>query len=252
MNLSGLTNCYGLTEASPIACMTRISDPLELKLKTVGQVLPHTSIRITARDDPHRILPRGEKGEIQIGGYSVMKGYWRAEAETEKVFVREDHHPHIWLRSGDEGLMDADGNIRITGRIKDIIIRGGENIYPAEIENCLLQHDLIANASVVALPDARYGEVVAAFVLLQEGVTPDVEEKYSGDLRISGTENGRNDSKYDLVMINPEKIRSWVRQLLSKMLVPKYVFWVSQMPLTASGKVEKYKLRKMGEQWLRQ
>lgn len=268
MNLSGLTNCYGLTEASPIACMTRIDDPLESKLETVGKVLPHTSIRITARDDPNQILPRGEKGEIQIGGYSVMKGYWRAETETEKVLVEDNHfstknknrassssayYPRFWLRSGDEGLIDQDGNIIITGRIKDIIIRGGENIYPAEIENCLLQHDLIGNASVVGLPDARYGEVVAAFIVPQEGVTPTVEDQdQTGDLRLAKDAIDEHHTNNNLVLISAEVVRLWIRQHLSKMLAPKYVFWVSQLPLTASGKVEKYKLREMGEDWMRQ
>lgn len=268
MNLSGLTNCYGLTEASPIACMTRIDDPLESKLETVGKVLPHTSIRITARDDPNQILPRGEKGEIQIGGYSVMKGYWRAETETEKVLVEDNHfstknknrassssayYPRFWLRSGDEGLIDQDGNIIITGRIKDIIIRGGENIYPAEIENCLLQHDLIGNASVVGLPDARYGEVVAAFIVPQEGVTPIVEDQdQTGDLRLAKDAIDEHHTNNNLVLISAEVVRLWIRQHLSKMLAPKYVFWVSQLPLTASGKVEKYKLREMGEDWMRQ
>lgn len=268
MNLSGLTNCYGLTEASPIACMTRIDDALESKLETVGKVLPHTSIRITARDDPKRILPQGEKGEIQIGGYSVMKGYWQAETETEKVLVGEEDFsvkeknrgssssaPHLrfWLRSGDEGLIDQDGNIKITGRIKDIIIRGGENIYPAEIENCLLQHDLIGNASVVGLPDTRYGEVVAAFVVPQEGVTPIVEDQQdqTGDLRLAKDAIDGHQANNNLVLISAEVVRLWIRQHLSKMLAPKYVFWVSQLPLTASGKVEKYKLREMGEDWMR-
>lgn len=254
MNLSGLTSCYGLTEASPIVSQTRVSDPLETRLKSVGRVLPHTSIRIAGRDDPYRTLRRGEKGELQIAGYSVMKGYWQAEADTAKALVVGDRPSSMdsqprsaWLRSGDEALMEDDGTIKITGRIKDVIIRGGENIYPPEIENCLLQHQQIANGSVVGLSDARYGEAIAAFLVVRDGVNVKIEERerdFSVDLR-TGDEVASSTS-----VLTPEEIRSWIRCRLSKNLVPKYIFSVSSMPLTASGKIEKYKLQKLGNRWL--
>ncbi|KAL4913039.1 acetyl-CoA synthetase-like protein [Aspergillus aurantiobrunneus] len=226
MNLSGLTNCYGLTEASPIVAQTSVNDTEKTKLRSVGRALPHTGIRIAARDDPYRTLQRDEKGELQIAGYSVMQGYWEAKQETEKVLIQvtskeNPGHSTEWLRTGDEALMAADGTIQITGRIKDIIIRGGENIYPAEIEDCLLKHEQISCVSVVGLPDARYGEAIAAFVQPREGVTVVMEEK-----------------------------DTWIRDALGKSLVPRYVFWVSTMPLTTSGKIEKFTLRKMGEDWV--
>ncbi|KAL3459748.1 acetyl-CoA synthetase-like protein [Aspergillus heterothallicus] len=212
MNLSGLTNCYGLTESSPIVAQTGVNDTIDTKLTSVGRVLPHSAIRIAARGNPTQTLFRGEKGEIQIAGYAVMQGYWEAEDETNKALIQSGDT--TWLRSGDEGLMAPDGTIQITGRIKDIIIRGGENIYPAEIEDCLLKHDQVSCVSVVGLPDARYGETIAAF-------------------------------------IQPcEKVKDWVRDRLAKSLVPRHVFWVSSMPLTTSGKIEKFRLREVGEKYL--
>ncbi|KAL2842708.1 acetyl-CoA synthetase-like protein [Aspergillus pseudoustus] len=212
MNLSGLTNCYGLTESSPIVVQTEIHDTIDTKLSSVGRVLPHSAIRIAARDNPSQTLYCGEKGEIQISGYAIMQGYWGSEDETSKVLVQVGDI--TWLRTGDEGLMASDGTIQITGRIKDIIIRGGENIYPAEIEDCLLKHDQVSCVSVVGLPDARYGETIAAFIQPREGVD------------------------------------DWVRDTLAKSLVPRHVFWVSGMPLTTSGKIEKFRLREMGESYL--
>ncbi|KAL3484370.1 acetyl-CoA synthetase-like protein [Aspergillus germanicus] len=210
MNLSGLTNCYGLTESSPIVVQTDVYDTLDTKLCSVGRVLPHSAIRIASRDNPAQTLYCGEKGEIQIAGYAVMQGYWESEEETNKALIQVGDT--IWLRSGDEGLMAEDGTIQITGRIKDIIIRGGENIYPAEIEDCLLKHERVSCASIVGMPDARYGETIAAFIQPREGVA----------------------------------IRDWVRDTLAKNLVPRHVFWVSNMPLTTSGKIEKFRLREMG------
>ncbi|CAK39228.1 uncharacterized protein An07g00040 [Aspergillus niger] len=228
MNLSGLTNCYGLTEASPIVCMTGVLDCLDKRLTSVGQVLPHTAIRIADRNTPTRTLPRGDhqRGELQISGYAVMAGYWNAPEETARTLLVDEEEvdpqtqqKRIWLRTGDEATMGVDGTIRITGRIKDIIIRGGENIYPGEIEDALLTHPQVANVGVVGLADATYGEVPAAFVVLR-------------------------------VETPPEELRAWVRQKCPGAMVPKHVFAVDRLPLTASGKLEKYKLREMGERWL--
>jgi acyl-CoA synthetase (AMP-forming)/AMP-acid ligase II len=242
LNLLNLTNCYGLTESSPIICQTVSTDTLEQKLNTVGRMLPHTSARIVARDDPTRTLRRGEKGELLISGYGVMQGYWKDEKRTSEALVmeeKEDGSKLNWLRSGDEALFKPDGYIQITGRIKDIIIRGGENIYPPEIENVLIQHPMVSNASVVGLPDPNYGEAVAAFVIVREGVHAIEDEE----------NNGCQESKG--MPVSKENIRNWVLDRLPKMLVPKFVFWVDRMPLTASGKIEKYKLQELGIQLLK-
>ncbi|KAH9205628.1 hypothetical protein DL95DRAFT_375968 [Leptodontidium sp. 2 PMI_412] len=243
LNLSDLANCYGLTESSPIICMTLPSDNLGLKLDTVGQMLPHTSLKIVARDDPTKTLRRGEKGELLISGYCVMKGYWEDEKRTSEALIVESKNGHekVWLRSGDEAMVDEEGYIRITGRIKDIIIRGGENIYPPEIENMLLQHPLVGNASVVGLPDERYGEVVAAFIVVKDGVQTEGNENGVNVIREAHKGVGKSG-----MLLCREDIQQWVRERLSKMMVPKYVLWVEKMPLTASGKIEKYKLRELG------
>ncbi|BCS28415.1 putative NRPS-like protein biosynthetic cluster [Aspergillus puulaauensis] len=241
MNLSGLTNCYGLTESSPIVVQTDVHDTLDTKMSSVGRVLPHSAIRIAARDNPCQTLYRGEKGEIQIAGYAVMHGYWESEEETRKAVIQVGDTS--WLRTGDEGLMASDGTIQITGRIKDIIIRGGENIYPAEIEDCLLKHEQVSCASVVGLPDPRYGETIAAFIQHREGVTVcigDHDKDFSADLRATATVSSTTST------LTAGQIRDWVRDTLGKSLVPRHVFWVSSMPLTTSGKIEKFRLQEMG------
>lgn len=167
-----------------------------------------------------------------------MKGYYQDPKRTAEALVT-DGNGKVWLRSGDEALVDEEGFVRITGRIKDIIIRGGENIYPPEIENVLLQHEMVGNASVVGLPDLRYGEVIAAFVVVKEGVK--VVEVENGD------KNGVDDAvEVEGATLRKTDVQSWVADRLSKMMVPKHVFWIDKMPLTASGKIEKYKLRELG------
>lgn len=242
MNLSGLTNCYGLTESSPIVLQTDVHDTTDTKLSSVGRVLPHSAVRIAARDNPAQTLYRGEKGEIQIAGYAVMQGYWGSEEETHKALIQAGDT--MWLRSGDEGLMVEDGTIQITGRIKDIIIRGGENIYPADIENCLLKHPQVSCVSVVGLPDARYGETIAAFIQPREGVAvclSDQDKDFSADLRTTIPSTSTAST------MSAGQIRDRVRNTLAKSLVPRHVFWVSSMPLTTSGKIEKFRLRELGE-----
>ncbi|KAJ8113957.1 hypothetical protein OPT61_g4040 [Boeremia exigua] len=153
-----------------------------------------------------------------------MKGYWGDEKKTSEVMVADDDGV-MWIHTGDEAAMDADGYVRITGRIKDLIIKGGENIHPLEVENCLFAHSAIREVSVAGLPDERYGEVVAAFVVKQEG------------------EEGN---------ITADEVRSWVREKLSHHLVPKYVFFVQDYPKTPSGKIQKFKLRESGIKWLQE
>lgn len=175
-----------------------------------------------------------------------MKEYWEDEKRTSEALIVESENgvERVWLRSGDEAMVDSEGYVKITGRIKDIIIRGGENIYPPEIENVLLQHPLVGNASVVGLPDERYGEIIAAFVVMKEVVIVEKDRLLvSGKKEIEGImgENGTS-----LRMLRKDEVQQWVRERLSKMMVPKHVFWVERMPLTASGKIEKYKLQDLG------
>jgi acyl-CoA synthetase (AMP-forming)/AMP-acid ligase II len=210
------------------------------------------------------MLRRCEKGEIQVSGYSIMKGYWNGEADTAKVLVSDqqmqlpgsllpaqghDAKEEVWLRTGDEGLIEHDGTIRITGRIKDIIIRGGENIYPPEVEDCLLGYDHVKNASVVGLYDDKYGECIAAFLVVEDQVSLSLNEndqQFNADLR-TGPRAAGADSYHH----HADMIRSWIRERLSGLLVPKYIFWISELPLTVSGKVEKYKLQATGNSWLK-
>ncbi|KAF2395565.1 acyl-CoA synthetase/AMP-acid ligase-like protein II [Trichodelitschia bisporula] len=216
LNLTELTICYGMTETSPVSAMTTTDDPLVKRVDTVGRVLPHVSAKVVDPHDWGRVLGVGERGELAVSGYLVMKGYWGDEARTADV-LQADAEGRVWMHTGDEALIDADGYVKITGRIKDLIIKGGENIHPLEIENCLLAHAAVADVSVVGLPDERYGETVAAFVVVHHGAR-----------------------------IGADEVRGWVREKLSHHLVPKYVFWVEDFPKTASGKIQKFKLRERG------
>ncbi|KAE9970344.1 hypothetical protein EG328_006325 [Venturia inaequalis] len=228
LNLTELTICYGMTETSPVSAMTTTDDPLDKRIDSVGRLLPHVSAKIVDPSNRSRILSVGERGELAVSGYLVMKGYWNDEKKSAEVLV-PDENGMIWMHTGDEASLDPDGYIRITGRIKDLIIKGGENIHPLEIENCLLSHPSISQVSVVGLPDERYGEVVAAFVIPRRHRAEDMES-------IDGTVDG----------LTEEGVREWVRGTLSHHLVPKFVFWVDEYPKTASGKIQKFKLQEIG------
>ncbi|KAF2155719.1 acetyl-CoA synthetase-like protein [Myriangium duriaei CBS 260.36] len=215
LGLTQLTICYGMTETSPVSCMTTTDDPLQKRIDTVGRLLPHISAKVVDPADHSRVLSVGERGELAVAGYSVMKGYWNDAKKTAEAFLQDDDR--VWMLTGDEASMDEEGYVTITGRIKDLIIRGGENIHPLEIESCLLSHDNVYEASVVGLPDSRYGEVVAAFIIKRSGA-----------------------------QLSAAEVRDHVRTNLSSHLVPKYVFWVTDYPKTASGKIQKFMLRKIG------
>lgn len=225
LGLYDLVICYGMTETSPVSCMTAPTDPFEKRTASVGKVMPHTTVKVVDPLDRSRVLPVGERGELAAAGYLVMRGYWGDEASTAEVRVREGDG-RTWMYSGDEASMDADGYVEITGRIKDLIIRGGENIHPLEIENCLFQNPLVAEVSVVGVPDGNYGECVCAFVIPAKGVT------VKGDA-------GEGE------VLTEEAVRAWVRERMSGHLVPKHVFWVKEYPKTASGKIQKFKLKEM-------
>ena len=185
LNLTELTICYGMTETSPVSAMTTTDDPLEKRIDSVGKLLPHVQAKIVSSTDRTKILPVGQRGELAVHGYLTMKEYWGAPDRTAEVMIPDDNGK-VWMHTGDEAEMDEDGYIKITGRIKDIIIKGGENIHPLEVENCIFGLEAVKEVSVVGLADERYGEVVAAFVVKQEGKS-----------------------------ITAEEVRAWVREKLS-------------------------------------
>ncbi|KAL8911593.1 MAG: hypothetical protein Q9171_003258 [Xanthocarpia ochracea] len=232
LNLSELTICYGMTETSPVSAMTTTDDPMEKRIDSVGRLLPHVEAKIVDPLHGGRVLPVGEKGELAVSGYLVMRGYWNDEARSREVMAA-DEEGKVWMHTGDEALIDADGYLKITGRIKDLIIRGGENIHPLDIENCLLAHPKVKDVSVVGIPDERYGEVVAAFVIRAAAAA-------------AATVEGIDASSSSRAEEEENELREWVRQKLSAHLVPKYVFWVDDYPKTASGKIQKFKLREEG------
>ncbi len=211
MHLSELTITYGQTECSPGMTMSRTDDPLELRVSTVGKLLPFAEGKIISPETGLEV-PRGTPGEIITRGYHVMKGYYKMP-EATKAAVDENG----WLHTGDIGTMDEDGNFRITGRLKDMIIRGGENIYPREIEEFMYTHPAIRDVQVVGVPDEKYGEEVCACVILKDG-----QEATDAEL-IDFVKNG-----------------------LSRYKSPRYILRLSEFPMTASGKIQKYKLREMG------
>jgi acyl-CoA synthetase (AMP-forming)/AMP-acid ligase II len=169
LNLTELTICYGMTETSPVSAMTTTDDPIDKRIDSVGRLLPHVKAKIVDPSDWSRTLNTDQRGELAVSGYLIMKGYWGDEARTREVLV-PDENGVMWMHTGDEASMDEKGYIKITGRIKDLIIKGGENIHPLEVENCLFANDKVKEVSVVGMPDERYGEVVAAFIVRHEGV----------------------------------------------------------------------------------
>ncbi|KAL8871479.1 MAG: hypothetical protein Q9198_007411 [Flavoplaca austrocitrina] len=154
VNLTELTICYWMTETSPVSAMTTTDDPVEMRVDSVGRLLPHVEAKVVDPVNRNRILPIGERGELAVSGYLVMKEYWGDPERTAEVMLR-DEKGKVWMHTGDEALISPQGYLKITGRIKDLIIRGGENIHPLEIENCLLAHPIVKDASVVGLPDER-------------------------------------------------------------------------------------------------
>jgi fatty-acyl-CoA synthase len=208
MHASEITICYGLTEGSPVITQTRTDDDIRRKTETVGRAMPEIEVRLV-NPDTNEPVPVGQPGELCCRGYNVMKGYYKMPEATAKAIDSEG-----WLHSGDVAVVDADGYYAITGRYKDMIIRGGENIYPREIEEFLYKMPGIADVQVVGVPSHKYGEEVGAFIILKTGHE-----------------------------LTPEDVRDFCRGKISAYKVPKYVTFVKSYPLTASGKVQKYKLR---------
>ncbi len=215
MNCSQILIGYGQTEASPITHLTVSDDTLERRTQTVGRNLPHQEVKI-ADPNSSMTLPLGEIGEVCFRGYHVMKGYYGNSEATAKTIDGER-----WLRSGDLGSMDADGYVRITGRLKEMIIRGGENIYPAEIESYLFTHPKIAQVAIFGVADPRMGEEIAVWVQLHAGEEMDEDE-----------------------------LHSFCRAGMAHFKVPKFVRFVEDFPMTVTGKLQKFKMREITEEEL--
>ena len=210
LHMEEITICYGLTEASPVITQTRIDDSVRRRVETVGTPLPDIEVKLVDPDTGHDV-PVGTQGEICCRGYSVMKGYYHMPEATSKTIDGDG-----WLHSGDLGVMDEHGYLSITGRHKEMIIRGGENIYPREIEEFLYRMDAVAHVQVVGVPSAKYGEEVGAFIILKDG---------------------RRLTEAD--------VKDFCRGKISRYKIPRHVAFVDTYPLTASGKVQKFKLQEM-------
>lgn len=208
MHMSEVEIAYGMTETSPVSLQTRPDTPLENQVGTVGQVHPHQEVKIIDRATG-RTVSIGQPGELCTRGYNVMLGYWNNEDATRRAIDANG-----WMHSGDLGVMDEEKYVNIVGRIKDMIVRGGENVYPREIEEFLLTHHGVCEAHVIGLPDAKYGEVVMAWIKLRNGEATNVEE-----------------------------IQKYCRASIAHYKVPKYIKFVESFPMTVSGKVKKYKMR---------
>lgn len=206
-----ITSVYGLTETSPGMTQTRVDDSFEVRCNTVGSDFEYTDVRVI---DPEtgRECPAGVQGEMCCKGYNVMKGYYKNPQATAEVIDANGY-----LHSGDLGIKDENGNYRITGRIKDMIIRGGENIYPREIEEFLYKLDGIKDVQVAGIPSPKYGEEVGAFVILKEGSS-----------------------------LQESDVKDFCRNKISRYKIPRYVFFIHEFPMTGSGKIQKFKLKEVG------
>ncbi|WP_140722260.1 AMP-binding protein [Pseudomonas sp. Hp2] len=207
MHMDQVTIAYGMTETSPVSFQTTPDDPLERRVDSVGRVHPHVEVRIV--DGDGNVVPRGQTGELHTRGYSVMKGYWNDPARTAEVLDADG-----WMHTGDLATIDEDGYCRIVGRLKDMLIRGGENIYPREIEEFLYAHPAIADVQVFGVPDPRFGEEVCAWIRLAEGCE-----------------------------LTAEEVRDYCRARIAHYKVPRYVEFVDGFPMTITGKVQKYLMR---------
>jgi len=208
MGAREITIAYGQTESSPVITQTRTDDPIELKVESVGKALPNVEVKIVEPGSSIEVA-RGVQGELCTRGYHVMKGYYKNEEATREAIDEER-----WLHTGDLAIMDDNGYVKITGRLKDMIIRGGENIYPREIEEFLYTHPKILDVQVVGVPDSVYGEEVMAWVILKEGITASSEE-----------------------------IRDYCNEKISKHKIPRFIEFVDTYPMTASGKIQKFRLK---------
>jgi fatty-acyl-CoA synthase len=207
MHVRDITIAYGMTETSPVSFQSAIDDPIERRVSTVGRIQPHLEVKIV--DTEGRIVPRGSPGELLTRGYSVMLGYWDDPEQTREAIDEAG-----WMHTGDLATIDSEGYCNIVGRIKDMVIRGGENVYPREIEEFLFQHPKIEAAQVVGLPDPKYGEELCAWIKLRNGES-----------------------------MTEEEVKEFCRGRIAHYKVPHYVCFVSDFPMTVTGKIQKYIIR---------
>ncbi len=210
MHMPEVTICYGMTETSPVSTQSAVDDPLDKRVGTVGRVHPHVEIKIV---DPStgRVVPRGTTGELCTRGYSVMLGYWE-DAHSTRLAIDAGR----WMHTGDLATMDAEGYVNIVGRIKDMVLRGGENVYPREVEEFLYTRPEIADVQVIGVPDVKYGEELMAWVKLRPGVSVDAES-----------------------------LRAFCKGKIATYKIPRYWKFVDGFPMTVTGKVQKYKMREV-------
>jgi fatty-acyl-CoA synthase len=207
MHMRDVTIAYGMTETSPVSMQTRADDPIEKRVATVGRIHPHVEVKIV--DEAGRMVPRGERGELLTRGYSVMIGYWGDEKRT-----REAIDAAGWMHTGDLAVMDEEGYVNITGRLKDMIIRGGENVYPREIEEFLFRHPKVQDVQVFGVPDPKFGEVICAWIRVRDGHAATAEE-----------------------------IIEHCREQIAHYKIPRHVRFVSEFPMTVTGKAQKFLMR---------
>jgi fatty-acyl-CoA synthase len=207
MHMSEITIAYGMTETSPVSFQSSTDDPVELRVSTIGRVHPHLEVKIVDADG--RIVPRGVKGELLTRGYSVMLGYWGDEEKT-----REAIDAARWMHTGDLAVIDENGFAAIVGRAKDMVIRGGENIYPREVEEFLYRHPKVLDVQCVGVPDAKFGEELCACIILRPGMEADADE-----------------------------IRDFCKGQIAHYKIPRHVRFVESFPMTVTGKIQKYLLR---------
>jgi fatty-acyl-CoA synthase len=217
MGMGEVTICYGMTETSPVSTQTSATDSLDHRVSTVGRVHPHLEVKII---DPETGLtvPCGEPGELCTRGYSVMLGYWEEPDRTAEAIDAAR-----WMHTGDLAVMDADGYLSITGRIKDMVIRGGENVYPREVEEFLYTHPDVLDAQVIGVPDEKYGEELMAWVRMRAGATP----------------------------LTAAAVREFCTGRLAHYKIPRYVHVVDEFPMTVTGKVRKVEMREAAQEILR-
>lgn len=207
MHLREITIAYGMTETSPVSMQSATDDPLELRVSTVGRVQPHLEVKII--DGSGNTVHRGMTGEFCARGYSVMKGYWNEPVKTAEVIDQEG-----WMHSGDLGIMDRQGYVSIVGRLKDMVIRGGENVYPREIEDYLCRHPAVQDVQVIGVPDVKYGEEICAWIKLHHGTAATADD-----------------------------IREFCRGEIAHFKIPRYIEFVSEFPMTITGKIQKFVMR---------
>jgi fatty-acyl-CoA synthase len=214
MNMREVTIAYGMTETSPVSFQSAVDDPLERRVSTVGRIHPHVEVKIV--DLEGRVVPAGERGELCTRGYSVMLGYWDEAEKTAEVLDRQG-----WMHTGDIAVVDAEGYCNIVGRIKDLVIRGGENLYPREIEEFLYRHPKIQDVQIFGVADDRYGEELCAWVRVRSGES-----------------------------LTAEEVRAFCQGQIAHNKIPRYVEFVEEFPMTVTGKIQKFLMREAVEQRL--